>query len=84
MPLIKLNRINRGGSIFVNSDQILYMEVESKTTTVHMTSGLLFSVEESLESVVKQIEVLEVDRIKLGIQQSGLVATPADFSPPPA
>jgi uncharacterized protein YlzI (FlbEa/FlbD family) len=82
MPLIKLNRINRGGAIFVNSDQMLYMEVESKTTTIHMASGLLFSVEESLDSIVKQIEILEADRIKSGIQESGLVAKPSDFSPP--
>jgi uncharacterized protein YlzI (FlbEa/FlbD family) len=82
MPLIKLNRINRGGVIFVNSDQMLYMEVESRTTTIHMTSGLLFSVEESLESIVKQIEILEAGRIKDGIQESGLVAKPSDFSQP--
>jgi len=83
MPLIKLNRINRGGAIFVNSDQMLYMEVESKTTTIHMTSGLLFSVEESLDSIVKQIEFFEANPIRIGIQQSGLVAKPSDFSPPP-
>ena len=83
MPHIKLNRINRGGVIFVNSDLVLYMEVESKTTTIHMTSGLLFSVEESLESIVKQIEIFEANRIRIGIQESGLVAKPSDFSAPP-
>jgi hypothetical protein len=71
MPIIKLNRINKGGTVFVNSDQIIYMEVEAKTTTVHMRNNL-FSVEETLEAIAKQIEDMEADRIKRGIQESGL------------
>ena len=73
MPLIKLSRINKGGEIVVNSDHILFIEVESNTTTVHMTNNLLFSVEEPLDSIAIKIEMLETARIKNAIQQSGLV-----------
>ena len=48
MPLIKLNRINKGGEILINSDHVLFIEIESRATTVHMTDRLLFSVEEPL------------------------------------
>ena len=37
MPLIKLSRINKGGEIVINSEQILFVEIESKATTVHMS-----------------------------------------------
>jgi uncharacterized protein YlzI (FlbEa/FlbD family) len=72
MPLIKLNRINKGGEIVINSEHILYIEVESRTTTVHMAHNLLFSVEESIASITEKIEAMETARIKDGIQQSGL------------
>ena len=51
MPLLKLNRINKGGEILINSEHILFIEVESRTTTIHMTDNLLFSVEEPLEGI---------------------------------
>jgi hypothetical protein len=73
MPLIKLSRINKGGEIVVNSDHILFVEIESKATTVHMTGNLLFSVEEPLDSIAIKIEMIETARIKNAIQQSGLV-----------
>ena len=73
MPLIKLSRINKGGEIVVNSDHILFVEVESRATTVHMLGNLLFSVEEPLDSIAVQIEALHTTRIKNAIQQSGLV-----------
>jgi uncharacterized protein YlzI (FlbEa/FlbD family) len=72
MPLIKLSRINKGGEIVVNSDHILFVEIESKTTTVHMTGNLLFSVEEPLDSIAIKIEMIETARIKNATQQSGL------------
>jgi hypothetical protein len=72
MPIIKLNRINKGGEIFLNSDHLLFMEVESRSTTLHMLHNLLFSVEEPLEAIVRQIEDLEAERIARGIRQSGL------------
>jgi hypothetical protein len=72
MPLIKLNRINKGGAICVNSDHIMFVEIESRTTTVHMMHNLLFSVEEPLEAIAQQIENMEAERIAKGIQQSGL------------
>ncbi len=72
MPLIKLSRINKGGEIVVNSDHILFIEIESKTTTVHMTDNLLFSVEEPLDSIAIKTEAIETARIKNAIQQSGL------------
>ncbi|HVM47456.1 MAG TPA: flagellar FlbD family protein [Candidatus Acidoferrum sp.] len=71
MPLIKLHRINRGGEILINSDHILFIEVESKATTVHMTDNLLFSVEEPVDSIAQLIEAIQTDRIKNAIQQSG-------------
>lgn len=73
MPLIKLNRINKGGEIVINSDHILFIEVESRTTTVHMTDNLLFSVEEPLDAIAPRIESMETDRIKNAIQQGGAV-----------
>jgi hypothetical protein len=72
MPLIKLSRINKGGEIVINSDHILFIEIESKVTTVHMTGNLLFSVEEPLDSIAITIEAVETARIKNAIQQSGL------------
>jgi len=74
MPLIKLSRINKGGEIVINSDHILLVEVESKTTTVHMAGNLLFSVEEPLDALAIKIEAIETARIKNAIQQSGLTA----------
>jgi hypothetical protein len=73
MPLIKLNRINKGGEIVVNSDYVLFVEIESRATTVHMTDNLLFSVEEPLDAIAIKIEMLETARIKNAIQQSGLI-----------
>lgn len=74
MPLIKLSRINKGGEIYINSDDIQYMEVESRVTTIHMQGNLLFSVEEPLESIAIKIEALHSARIKNAIQQSGHAA----------
>jgi hypothetical protein len=64
MPLIKLNRINKGGEIVVSSEHLLFVEVESKTTTVHMTGGLLFSVEEPLDAIMQKIESIETNRLR--------------------
>jgi hypothetical protein len=74
MPLIKLNRIAKGGEIVINSDHILFIEIESKTTTVHLQGNLLFSVEEPLDAIAIKVEALETARIKNAIQQSGLTA----------
>jgi len=59
MPLIKVNRINRGGEILLNSDHILYAEVEARTTTIHMLGNLLFSVEESLDALGQKVMAVE-------------------------
>jgi len=75
MPLIKLHRINKGGEIVISSEHLLFIEVESKATTVHMTGNLLFSVEEPVDSIAERIEEIETNRIKRAIQQSGLVST---------
>ena len=71
MPLIKLNRINKGGEIVLNSEHIVYIETEARSTTVHMTDGLLFSVEETPASIAGAIEHFESDRIRNGIAGSG-------------
>ena len=76
MPLLKLNRINKGGEILINSEHILYIEVESRSTTIHMTDNLLFSVEEPLEGIVERVETAEISRIRNAIQQSGLTDKP--------
>ena len=70
MPLIKLNRINKGGEIVLNSEHIVFIETEARSTTVHMTNGLLFSVEEAPAAIAGVIERLESDRIKNGILES--------------
>ena len=72
MPLLQLNRINKGGEIIVNSDHILFIEIESKATTVHMSDHLLFSVEEPPASIAEKIETAHTARIANAIQQSGL------------
>ena len=77
MPLIKLNRINKGGEILLNSALIASIEIESRTTTVTLTGGGLFSVEETPEAVFDQIEQIETDRIKNAIVGSGLVTKPS-------
>lgn len=76
MPLIKLNRINKGGEILLNSEHIVFIETEARTTTVHMTDRLLFSVEEPPTTIADRIEQLEVARIKNAIVESGLGARP--------
>ena len=83
MPLIKLNRINKGGEILLNSNQIASIEIESKTTTVHLAAGGLFSVEETPEAIVQTIEQMETDRIKNGILGSGLGIQPLVEPHPP-
>jgi len=75
MPLIKLNRINQGGEILLNSDHIVYIETESRSTTVHMSDGLLFSVEETPEAVAAKVEELSAARIANGIMESGVAAS---------
>ena len=72
MPLIKLNRINRGGEIVLNSQHIVFIETEAKSTTVHMTHNLLFSVEESPSAIAERIELVETARIINGINASKL------------
>ncbi len=69
MPLIKLHRINKGGDIIINSDHILFVEVESRSTTVHMLGNLLFSVEEPLDFFA---EAIETARLKSANPQAGL------------
>lgn len=74
MALIKLNRINKGGEIFINSDHILFVEMEARSTTIHLTEGLLFSVEEPPDAVALKMEALEAARFAKG---------PAQFQLPP-
>ena len=72
MALIKLNRINKGGEIYINSDHIAFVEVEAKSTTIHLAEGLLFSVEESPEVVAVKMEALQAARFAKGIALSNL------------
>lgn len=70
MPLIKLNRINKGGDIVVNSEHIVFIETEARSTTVHMTHNLLFSVEETPLAIAERLELIETARIKNAIGES--------------
>jgi uncharacterized protein YlzI (FlbEa/FlbD family) len=70
--MIKLNRINKGGEILLNSEHIVFIEIEARTTTVHMGKGVLFSVEETPLAIAGVIERLETVRIKNAIVESGL------------
>jgi uncharacterized protein YlzI (FlbEa/FlbD family) len=76
MALIKLNRINKGGEIVVNSGHIQFAEVEARTTTLHMTGNLLFSVEETLDALMQKIEAVETARLAHALQPSGPAAKP--------
>ena len=78
MPLIKLNRINKGGEILLNTEHIVFIETEARTTTVHLTDRLLFSVEETPAAIAERVEQLEVARIKNAIVESGAGAPPTD------
>lgn len=75
MALIKLNRINKGGEIHINGDHIVYIETEGRSTTVHLTGNLLFSVEETPEAVAALVEDMAVRRIANGILESGVAAS---------
>lgn len=68
MPLIKVNRINKGGEILINSEHILFAEVESRTTTLHLTGNLLFAIEESLDALAQQVEAMETARMATAFQ----------------
>lgn len=72
MPLIKLNRINKGGEIVINSEHIQFVEIEGKSTTVQLGPGLLFSVEESPVAISDKVEQMETDRIKHALIQTGI------------
>ncbi len=72
MPMIKLNRINKGGAILLNSAYILSVETELKITTVTLSGGQLFSVEETPEIISGLVEQMETDRIKNAINGSRL------------
>ena len=69
MPLLKLNRINKGGEILINSEQIMYIEIESKVTTVHLSDRQIFSVEDSPEALAEKIESAHTARIANALRQ---------------
>lgn len=66
MPLVKLNRINKGGEIVLNSTHIVFIEIEGRSTTVHLTAGLLFSVEETPDAILQLIEQTAAARTQGG------------------
>ncbi|HWF18528.1 MAG TPA: flagellar FlbD family protein [Verrucomicrobiae bacterium] len=73
MPLLKLNRINKGGEIFINSDQIRFIEIETGSSTVNMGPGNVYAVQETPEVIADKIEELHTKRIRDAIVSSGLV-----------
>ena len=72
MPLVKLSRLNKGGDILINSQHIIFVETEAKSTTVHLTDGMLFSVEETPDGIADRIETIKTARIRNAIVGSGL------------
>lgn len=70
MPLLKLNRINKGGEIYVNSDQIRFIEIETGSTTVNMGPGNVYAVQESPEIISGKIEEMHSARIRNAINSS--------------
>jgi uncharacterized protein YlzI (FlbEa/FlbD family) len=72
MPLLKLNRINKGGEIYLNSEQIRFIEIEGRSTTINMGPGNVYAVEESPEKISLILEEMESARIRTAIQTSGL------------
>ena len=72
MPLLKLNRINRGGEIYVNSELIRFVEIESGSTTVNLGPGSVFAVQESPEAISAQVEWMETLRIKNALATDNL------------
>ena len=73
MPLLKLNRINKGGEIYLNSDQIRFIEIESGSSTINMGPGNVYAVQETPISISNQLEEMETARIRNAIQTSDLV-----------
>lgn len=73
MPLLKLNRINKGGEIFLNSDQIRFIEIEDGSSTINMGPGNVYAVMEKPETISAQLEEMETARIRNAIQTSGLM-----------
>ncbi len=73
MPLIKLNRINKGGQIYINSEQIRFLEIESGSSTVDLGPGNVYAVEESPDVIAGRLEEMASLRISNAIKASGLV-----------
>jgi len=76
MALLKLNRINKGGEILINTEHILLVELESRTTTIHMTHNLIFSVDETPDIISDKLERLHTARISNALEQSRLTGKP--------
>jgi hypothetical protein len=72
MPLIKLHRINKGGEMFIHSEQIRFIEKEAGSTTINMGPGNVYSVEETGDQISALIEEMEMLRIRNAILSSGL------------
>jgi len=72
MPLIKLNRINKGGEIYLNSAQIRFIEIESGSSTVNMGPGNVYAVQETPEAIFNKVEEICTARIRNALLSSGL------------
>jgi uncharacterized protein YlzI (FlbEa/FlbD family) len=73
MPLLKLNRINKGGEIYLNSEQIRFIEMEDGSTTINMGPGNVYAVQEMPEAISAKLEEMETARIRNAIQTSDLI-----------
>jgi len=73
MPLLKLNRINKGGEIYINSEQIRFIEIESGSSTVNLGPGNVYAVQETPDIISAKLEEMASLRIRNAIATSGLV-----------
>lgn len=80
MPLLKLNRINKGGEIYINSDQIKFIEIESGSSTVNMGPGNVYAVQETPEVISNKLEEIHAARIRNALISSGLVKKKTEIS----
>lgn len=81
MPLLKLQRINKGGEIYVNSEHIRFIEIETGSTTVNLGPGNVFAVTDSPEAISTRLEQMETLRIKHAIAEALAEGRPSPQPP---
>ena len=73
MPFLKLSRINRGGEIFINTDLIRFIEIDTGSTTINMGPGNVYAVMETPAQIARMVEESAIARFREAIQTSGIL-----------